>query len=89
MDIDVTKQYQENMEIVIDKMFHRCFKEKQFKQAIGIALEARRVDKVKEAIEMSGSEMEINLGYTLKLAQEILQSNDFRTEVIKLLFLII
>ena len=42
------------MEIVIDKMFKRCFSDKQYKQAIGIALEARRLDKVKEAIEMSG-----------------------------------
>jgi 26S proteasome regulatory subunit N2 len=54
----------EKMEIVIDKMFQRCFSDKKFKQAIGIALEARRLDKVKEAIELSGEEIEENLGYT-------------------------
>lgn len=34
------------MEIVIDKMFARCIQDKKFKQAIGVALEARRLDKV-------------------------------------------
>jgi 26S proteasome regulatory subunit N2 len=76
------------MEIVIDKMFKRCFSDKQYKQAIGIALEARRLDKVKEAIEMSGDQMEENLGYTYTIAQDILKSKDFRTEVMKLLLLI-
>jgi 26S proteasome regulatory subunit N2 len=42
------------MEIVIDKMFTRCFNDKKFKHVIGVALESRRLDKVKEAIELSG-----------------------------------
>jgi len=37
----------DKMELVIEKMFETCFKDKKFKQAIGIALEARRLDKVK------------------------------------------
>lgn len=78
----------QKMEIVIDKMFKRCFQDKQYKQAIGIALEARRLDKVKEAIELSGEQMEDNLGYTFSIAQDILKSKDFRTEVMKLLLLI-
>ena len=78
----------QKMEIVIDKMFKRCFQDKQYKQAIGIALEARRLDKVKEAIELSGDQMEDNLGYTFSIAQDILKSKDFRTEVMKLLLLI-
>jgi len=76
------------MEVVIDKMFKRCFSDKQYKQAIGIALEARRLDKVKEAIEMSGEQMEDNLSYTYTIAQDILKSKDFRTEVMKLLLII-
>lgn len=75
----------QKMEIVIDKMFHRCFKDKKFTQAIGIALEARRLDKVKESIELSGSDMEDNLGYTFTIAQDILKNKDFRTDVLKLL----
>lgn len=41
------------METVIEKMFKRCFADKRWKQAIGIALESRRLDKVRDAIESS------------------------------------
>ena len=41
------------MERVIEKMFKRCFEDKKWKQAIGIALESRRLDKVRDAIEQS------------------------------------
>ena len=43
----------EKMERVIEKMFKRCFEDKKWKQAIGIALESRRLDKVRDAIEQS------------------------------------
>jgi 26S proteasome regulatory subunit N2 len=39
------------MELVIDKMFKRCFADKKYRHVIGIALESRRLDKVREAIE--------------------------------------
>ena len=76
------------MEVVIDKMFQRCFYEKRFKHVIGVALECRRLDIVKEAIERSGDDMEENLGYTFLIAQEVIRSKDFRTEVLRLLLLI-
>jgi len=43
----------EKMERVIEKMFKRCFEDKKWKQAIGIALESRRLDKLRDAIEQS------------------------------------
>ena len=58
------------MEMVIDKMFDRCFSDKKYKHVIGIALESRRLDKVKQAIELSGDAIEDNLGYTFNLAQK-------------------
>ena len=76
------------MEIVIDKMFQTCFADKKFKQAIGIALESRRLDKVKEAMEKSGDAIEENLGYTFSIAKDILKSKNFRTEVMRLLMII-
>ena len=39
------------MELVIDKMFKRSFADKKYRHVIGIALESRRLDKVREAIE--------------------------------------
>jgi 26S proteasome regulatory subunit N2 len=56
------------MELVIDKMFKRCLADQQYKQAIGVALECRRLDKVKEAIEQSAEHIEANLGYTFTIA---------------------
>jgi 26S proteasome regulatory subunit N2 len=56
------------MEIVIDKMFKRCFIDKKYRHVIGIALESRRLDMVREAIELSGEAMEDNLGYTFTIA---------------------
>lgn len=76
------------MELVIDKMFKRCFSDKKYRHVIGIALESRRLDKVREAIEQSGEAMEENLGYTFTIAQEIVKSKDFRTEVLRLLLII-
>ncbi len=56
------------MESVINKMFDRCFNDGQYNQAIGIALESRRLDKIREAIERS-NDVEQKLGYTFTIAQ--------------------
>jgi 26S proteasome regulatory subunit N2 len=76
------------MEMVIDKMFNRCFQDKQWKQAIGIAIDSRRLDKVKDAIELSNDMIEENLGYTFLIAHDIIKSKVFRTDVLKLLLMI-
>lgn len=78
----------QKMEVVIDKMFNRCITDKKFKQAIGVALEARRLDRVQTAIENSGELMEENLGYTFGIAQDIIKSKNFRTDVLRLLLII-
>lgn len=76
------------MELIIDKMFSRCFQDKMFKQAIGVALESRRLDKVQTAIESSGDQIEENLSYTFSIAQDIVKSKVFRNDVLRLLLLI-
>ena len=55
-------------------MFDRCYQDHQFNQAIGVALESRRLDKVREAIEKS-KDVEDKLGYTFTIAQNIVRSN--------------
>lgn len=55
------------MEAVINKMFDRCFSDGQYNQAIGVSIEARRLDKMREAIERSHN-IEDKLGYTFTLA---------------------
>ena len=75
------------MENVMGKMFDRCYDDRKFNQAIGIALEARRLDKLKETIERS-DDIEDKLSYTFLIAQNIVKSKDFRTEILRLLLLI-
>ena len=67
-------QIDPKMEGVINKMFDRCYQDSQFNQAIGVALESRRLDKVREAIEKS-KDIEDKLGYTFTIAQNIVRSN--------------
>jgi 26S proteasome regulatory subunit N2 len=63
-------QIDPKMENVINKMFERCYQDNQFNQAIGVALESRRIDKVREAIEKS-KDIEDKLSYTFTIAQNI------------------
>ena len=60
------------MEAIVNKKFDQCFNEGKFKQAIGVALETRRCDKVQEAIEKSENPEEM-LGYTFTLAIETIK----------------
>jgi len=57
-------------------MFNYCFEEKEYKQAIGIALECRRSDMVIKAIE-SAQDNEL-LTYSFKLAYRTIGHKDFR-----------
>jgi 26S proteasome regulatory subunit N2 len=67
------------MENVVERMLLRCYDDGQFNQAIGVALEARRLDKVREAIE-SSNDIEDKLSYAFTIAQNIVRSNkEFRS----------
>ena len=38
------------LEAIVNRMFQRCFDDRQYKQAVGIALETRRIDIFENAI---------------------------------------
>jgi len=44
------KTIDSRLEIIVNRMFQRCFDDKQFKQAVGIALETHRIDIFEKAI---------------------------------------
>jgi len=75
------------MEAIVDRKFEQCFKEGMFKQAIGVAFETRRSDKIQEAVEKSENPEEM-LGYTFTLAVETIKQKDFRNEVLRMILLI-
>lgn len=66
---------------IMDRMFERCFADGEFTQALGIALESRRLDKVKESVERSGDVHGL-LRYALRVCRTLVTSKDFRMTVL-------
>ena len=69
------------MEAIVNRKFEQCFGEGKYKQAIGIALETKRIDMVKASIERSNNP-ETMLGYAFTLATETIKSKEFRTAIL-------
>ena len=59
---------------------YRCFADGQFEQAVGIALESRRLDKLEQTIKSSPDMVKI-LTYSLKVCQTLVVSREFRQQV--------
>jgi 26S proteasome regulatory subunit N2 len=57
-----------------------CFTDGQYQQAIGIALESRRLDKLEEAVVNSG-DPPAHLAYALRVCQTLVTSREFRRTV--------
>eukprot|EP00742_Colponemidia_sp_Colp-10_P001792 GILJ01001916.1.p1 GENE.GILJ01001916.1~~GILJ01001916.1.p1 ORF type:complete len:980 (-),score=200.10 GILJ01001916.1:129-3032(-) len=72
------------LEAVVERMWERCFQDGEFKQALGIALESRRLDKVEQSI-VSASKMEDMLAYCFDIAQTVVTSREFRRQVLQVL----
>lgn len=87
-EADATVVIDHRMESIIEQMFLRCFRDLCFEQAIGVAIDTRRIDKVKEvcsiAIKAGKSDL---LGYTFNLCQSgrNIRPREFRLEVIDVL----
>lgn len=69
---------------VVEKLLDRCCREGAFEQAVGIALEARRLDLFKEICKQSPRPKEL-LAYALSIGQRLISSKAFRREVLILL----
>ena len=65
-------------------MCQRCFDDGQIHQAIGVALETKRLDKLEEAIHTSTDVAEA-LNYATKVCQTLVTSREFRREVLTVL----
>ncbi|CAF0840569.1 unnamed protein product [Didymodactylos carnosus] len=72
------------LEDIVNRMFQRCFDDKKYKQAIGIALETRRIDIFEKAIKESNNTSDI-LSYAFKITMQLLQNRKFRTVVLRTL----
>ena len=82
---DDTVKIDKKMEDVIEQMFQRCYKHNCFEQAIGVALDTRRLDKVAEVLSYAiASKKEDILGYTFNLCKSArnITPREFRLSVI-------
>lgn len=69
----------DKMQAIVERMFTRCIRDNESKQAVGIALEARRLDVIERVFnETKDSSI---LTYTLEAAMTIVMKLDFRNRV--------
>ena len=71
------------LESIVNKMFERCYMDGEYKQAIGIALEARRNDAIEAAIKKGNPDA--LLSYVLDVCMTVVQNRGYRNEVLRLL----
>ena len=72
------------LEDIVNRMFNRCFEDKQYKQAIGIALETRRMDVFERAIRESDNKS-ATLDYAFKATMSVIDNRTYRNEILRIL----
>lgn len=72
------------LEQIIERLFDRCLADGQLEQAVGIALESRRLDKILASVK-NASDVSGLLGYILAAAERLITSRAFRDAVLRLI----
>lgn len=70
------------LEKIVEQMFEQCFGDKQFKQALGIALETRRMDMFESSIMLSDNVTEM-LAYAFRVAMTLIGQRSFRDQILR------
>uniref|UniRef100_A0A8C6Q8Q5 26S proteasome non-ATPase regulatory subunit 1 n=1 Tax=Nothobranchius furzeri TaxID=105023 RepID=A0A8C6Q8Q5_NOTFU len=78
------KSIDPRLEGIVNKMFLRCLDNHKYKQAIGIALETRRLDMFEKTI-LESNDVSGLLAYSLKVCMSLMQNKTFRNEVLRVL----
>ncbi|KAI1290272.1 26S proteasome non-ATPase regulatory subunit 1 [Halotydeus destructor] len=72
------------LEDIVNRMFRRCFDDKQFKQAIGIALETHRMDIFESAVRECDNKL-VMLDYAFKATMSLIDNRNYRNDILKML----
>ncbi|KAJ5509411.1 hypothetical protein N7527_011554 [Penicillium freii] len=104
--VDTSVQHEENslvlkrgvqsqLKTVIERLFEACFRQKRYRQVIGIAIEAKNLDVLRMAILRASSDEKQEEGdsrgseelmeYVLDICMGIVQERAFRSEILKLI----
>lgn len=72
------------LEAIVNRMFQRCLDDGQYRQALGLALETRRMDIFRSSI-MHSDDIAGMLLYAFTVAMSLLQNRGFRNTVLRTL----
>lgn len=81
---DDAKPVDKRLEAIVNRMLQRCLDDGQHKQALGIALETRRMDIFKQAI-LKSDDVNGMLAYAFQVAMSLIQNRGFRYTVLRCL----
>lgn len=69
-------------EQIVNRMFNRCFSDGQYKQAMGIAIETKRMDMFVESIKKS-NDWDGMLSYAFLVVMTLIQNRTYRNELLR------
>ncbi|KAI8123298.1 26S proteasome non-ATPase regulatory subunit 1 [Lucilia cuprina] len=72
------------LEAIVNRMIQRCLDDGQYRQALGIALETRRMD-IFEVSIMKSDDVSGMLAYAYNVTMSLIQNRGFRNEVLRCL----
>lgn len=81
---DEAKAVDPRLEEIVNRMIERCLDDGQYRQALGIALETRRMDVFKNTIKRS-DDVKGMLAYAFQVTMSLIPNRGFRNEVLRCL----
>ena len=88
---------QKQLHGIIERLFEKCYQEGRYRQVVGIAIEARNLDKLRQTITRSREDLERNkaaqssehseeiMDYVLDICMGVVQERSFRNEILDLI----
>ncbi|RLN86739.1 hypothetical protein BBJ28_00012245, partial [Nothophytophthora sp. Chile5] len=83
-DPEAEKALDPRLTQVVERMFERCYAAGEFRQAMGIALEARRLDQVQECLARS-TDVSAALAYCFEICKTVVTNRHFRLKVFEVM----
>uniref|UniRef100_A0A7N0UVL7 26S proteasome non-ATPase regulatory subunit 1 homolog n=1 Tax=Kalanchoe fedtschenkoi TaxID=63787 RepID=A0A7N0UVL7_KALFE len=72
------------LETIVERMLDKCIADGRYQQAMGMAIECRRLDKLEEAITRSDN-VQGTLSYCINVSHSFVNRREYRHEVLRLL----
>ncbi|KAL5579820.1 hypothetical protein UlMin_012262 [Ulmus minor] len=72
------------LEAIVERLLNKCILDGKYQQAMGIAIECRRLDKLEEAITTSDN-VQGTLSYCINVSHSFVNLREYRREVLQLL----